>query len=63
MSSVLWAISNFPNSAYQWNLTHPTRDANCIIWHEVRNDLYEVFQDPDFNDLCKIWQALYSDGQ
>jgi hypothetical protein len=25
--------------------------------------MYRVFQDPDFNYLCKIGQVLYGDGQ
>ncbi len=37
--------------------------ALAIFERGVRNGLYEVFKDSDFNDLCKIWQMLYVDGQ
>jgi hypothetical protein len=30
---------------------------------EVRNRMYRVLEDSDFNDPCKILQVLYDDGQ
>ncbi len=34
-----------------------------IIKQEARNGMYGVFGNPDFNDLCKIWQVLESHRQ
>ncbi len=34
-----------------------------ISWREVKNGLYGLFEYTNFNDLSKVWQVLYGDGQ